>query len=125
MSKMIIAFVRVVVYRTNKLWNQPRYLSRKYSIEIYHLKQRLDGLHGTIEVFDGHMPVRMISFLGTWRDTFDRVRVPGATVVRVMGYFLGRDAKDILSEQFSMTEVDFDVDSPNGIGKAIMTACGS
>lgn len=54
----------------------------------------------------------MPSFLTTLRDTFDTIGVSQALEIRVLQYFLGGDARDVLSEQFSLDEVDFDGDYP-------------
>lgn len=67
-------------------------------MEMYYLKQQVDRLHSTLEVFDGCAPVRMLSFSTTLRDTFDTIRVSEVAPVRVLAYHLGGAAKDTLSE---------------------------
>lgn len=110
---MVSAFARVVDYRNYRLRNSHWELSRRESIDMFHLKQQIDGLHPSMDMFDGRKPIRLLSFLATLRDTFDTLGTSEAAAVRVSAYFLGGEAKDVHAEQFALVEYEFDGDSPN------------
>lgn len=50
----------------------------------------------------------MLSFITNFRDTFDTVGVSEAAAVCVLAYFMVGDAKDAISEQLALVEVEFD-----------------
>lgn len=54
----------------------------------------------------------MLSFLTTLRDTFHTIVVSKSAASRVLAYLVGGDAKDVLSEKFSIVDVDLHGDSP-------------
>lgn len=68
----------------------------------------MEGLKPSFEVFDRCVPMRMIQFLTTLRETFDTIGVSEAAAVRFLAYFLGTDTMHVLSKKVFMTEVDFD-----------------
>lgn len=78
---------------------------------MYHLKQQIDD--PTLKFFDGRAPVRRFSFLTTLRHTFYTICVSEVAPVRVLAYFLAGEGKDVLSEHFSVVEVDLDGGSPD------------
>lgn len=54
----------------------------------------------------------MLSFLSRLRESFETTGVSEATVVFVPTFFLSGEAKEVLSEKFTMVKVDFHRDSP-------------
>lgn len=70
----------------------------------------MEGLHPTIEFFDGRAPMTMISFFTTLREIFDIIRVSEMADIRVIAYFRGDDVKNGPSEQVAMVEVYLDRD---------------
>lgn len=90
---MVEPLVRVVDYGTYRLRNRNRELSRRDSIDIYHLKQLVEGLNSTLELFNGAHTVRFLSFIATFHDKIETLGTSEAVAVRVLGNFLGGDAK--------------------------------
>lgn len=105
---MVTAFSRVVNYRTYRLRNRKKELTRRESLEMYDLKQQIDGLNPTMDAFDGRKPIQLLAFLAVLRDTFDTLGTSEAASVRISAYFLTGEAKDVHVEQFGLVEYDFE-----------------
>lgn len=72
-----------VLQAANQKWK----LSRRESMDMYHLMEKVDELHPTLYPFDGEESVRFLSFLVTMRDAFDTLGASEAAAVRCLHIF--------------------------------------
>lgn len=100
--KMVTTFSQVVDYRSYRLRNTQREFKKRDSLEIYHVKQLVDGLHPTLDVFDGRKPIRLLSFLTNPRVRFNTLGKNEAGEVHVYAYFLGGEDQDVYAGQLDL-----------------------
>lgn len=60
---MKTAFEKVVDYQTHRLGYLGRGVTRRESVEMFHLKQNIAGLYPSFEALYGRKPIRLLSFL--------------------------------------------------------------
>lgn len=104
---MATAFTQVVAYQSYRLRNTRRELSRSESIDIYHLKMNVDGIHPKFGTFYGRKKIWLLPFLTNIRDKFNEMGTGEVEAVRVSEYFMGGEAKDVHAEKFAHLEYDF------------------
>lgn len=105
---MVSAFSPAVDYRTYRLRNPQEVLTRRKSLGMFHLKQQVDGLHPSLDVFDGPKPIRLLAFRAILCDTFDMLGTSESSEVHVLAYFLDGEAKDVHAELLGLFEIDFE-----------------